>query len=124
MEQELKYKNSLKDLHSEHELVNQLCGAIKKDFNNIQSLELDVELIRLICNKIEKKVFEKQIKKANKLEYFDKIYSSLFGQASMETNKKYLFKIIEYLHDNNRILSNKLFSKLKRYLKKLLLGKK
>lgn len=124
MEQELKYKNSLKDLHSKNELVNQLCGAIRKDFNNIQSLELDVELVRLICNKIEKMVFEKQIKKAHKLEYFDTIYSSLFGPSVMEANKKYLFKIIDYLHDNNRILSNKLFSQLKRYLKKVLLGKK
>lgn len=124
MEQELKYKNSLKDLHSKNELVNQLCGSIRKDFNNIQSLELDVELVRLICNKIEKMVFEKQIKKAHKLEYFDTIYSSLFGPSVMEANKKYLFKIIDYLHDNNRILSNKLFSQLKRYLKKVLLGKK
>lgn len=124
MELHLTYKNELKTLSEQNSLVSELCAQINRRFYNLEPLELNVELIKLMCNKIEKTVSEKRLSKFDKLECFFLIYERLFSKEILERNKRYLTSVVEYLHDNNDILSQALFSITKRLLKHVFLGLK
>ena len=124
MELHLNYKNELKTLSEQNSLVSELCKQINKRFHNLEPLELNVQLIKLMCNKIEKTVIEQRLSKFDKLECFYLIYERLFSKEILERNKKYLFNVVEYLHTNNDILSQALYSITKRFLKHVFLGLK
>jgi hypothetical protein len=107
---ELEYTNKLKSLKEQNELTEYLCLQIKHDFPNTQLVCLDVELIKLICDKIEFLVKTKRLKKVDKKEFFHSVYLKLFDELTLNNNKHYLDNVIEYLHDNNLIASVSLIS--------------
>ena len=105
MEQKIQYTNTLKVLKERNSLIQSLCSQIKEDFPVLAQVSLNVELVKLICDKIEYTCKTKHLKKVNKKEFFYLIYENLYDNATLTNNKKYIDSIIEYLHENNLIVT-------------------
>jgi hypothetical protein len=122
-ENAFKYKGSLRNLKEQNELVRQLGLEIKYDFPNLESIQLNVELINEICNKIENKVKTRGLKNVNKLDFFYLIYTEVFNDMTLTKNKLFINSIIDYLHANNLISSVSMLSKLAKVVCQVFLTK-
>lgn len=114
------YKGTLKTLQIENLLIKTICEQIRKDFNNIDEVMLNMDLINEICNAIEEISSKKKLKVV-KLDLFFKIYGQLFGMMSLDKNKEYLKTVVDYLHLNSLIKKRTFFQKVVIFVKKLLL---
>lgn len=91
---------SLFKLSNEAQIVAELKNQIQEHFVgvNMCQLKFDVDLIEVVCQAIEDLVAYKNIKKANKLELFLAVYSSVTGEMSPQEQQQ-IVKIVNFVVD-------------------------
>ena len=115
----LYYNGNLKNIQVENLLIKKISEQIKLDFPDISDIKFNIELIGEICNAIEEIVKTENLTKVNKLELFYRVYERIFGGIP-EQERKMLFQVIEYLHNNDKIKVRPVIKKIVRFLKGLI----
>jgi hypothetical protein len=114
----IKLKGNLKSIKKESDLVKAIKVEIEENFQDLNSVKMNVDLINQICNVIESS------KLKNKKEVFMKIYTQVFQKMNIDNKEiQMVGEIIEYLHSNNRIKAQSILSKLYRMIKNVVLKK-
>ena len=115
----IEYNGNLKNIQVENLLIKKISEQIKLDFPDISDIKFNIELIGEICNAIEEIVKTENLTKVNKLELFYRVYERIFGGIP-EQERKMLFQVIEYLHNNDKIKVRPVIKKIVRFLKGLI----